>query len=476
MTGQTGQTGQAGQAGPAAPAVQHYSDTLSWFTRISYALGDTAQNVVWGAMSILTFFYTDYAGVDPALVGMIMLISRCFDGFSDVCMGFIVERTRSKWGKARPWILWMSLPFALSIVLLYMVPQGSTALQFAYIFVTYNFCTTICYTAMNLPYGSLSALMTHLSKERDMLSITRMTLSPLGKILAVSATLPLIKLFGDTQMAWIEVMSIWAVVALLLLLLCFYKCEEKVKPSLKKKAEKISAKVTLKSLGLNKYFWMATGLWTMQACIALLTGTVLPYYCKYIFFDNSLYSILFLVETFTTIIATMLFCPTLLRKFGKRNMSLYGIILAFLGHLVYLLSPYSFDMVMFSCFIRGLCFAPLNSVIFGFFGDVVDYSEWKFHIRQEGMIFSGGSVGNKIGGGLVSALLTGLLSYAGYVSSATASATQPQSAIDMIVSLYQIGPLIIWAIVIFILYCYRLDQLYPRIVNDLVDRAQKGEA
>ena len=182
--------------------------------RISYGLGDTAQNVVWGAMSILTFFYTDYAGVDPAIVGMVMLLSRCFDGVSDAIMGFIVEKTHSRWGKARPWILWMSVPFAISIVLMYMVPQGSSAVQFAYIFVTYNFCTTICYTAMNLPYGALSTMMTPLSKERDMLSVTRMALSPLGKILSVSATLPLIKLFGDTQTAWIEVMSIWGVVAI----------------------------------------------------------------------------------------------------------------------------------------------------------------------------------------------------------------------------------------------------------------------
>ena len=89
-------------------------------------------------MSILTFFYTDYAGIDPAMVGLVFLISRCFDGFSDVIMGFIVERTNSKWGKSRPWILWTSVPFALSIVLIYTVPQGSSALQFAYLFVTYR--------------------------------------------------------------------------------------------------------------------------------------------------------------------------------------------------------------------------------------------------------------------------------------------------------------------------------------------------
>ena len=187
--------------GNPANAAAENSGKLSWLTRIAYGLGDTAQNIVWGAMSILTFFYTDYAGIDPAMVGLVFLISRCFDGFSDVIMGFIVERTNSKWGKSRPWILWTSVPFALSIVLIYTVPQGSSALQFAYLFVTYNFCTTVCYTALNLPYGSLSAMMTRISKERDMLSITRMTLSPLGKILSVSATLPLVKMFGDNQMA-----------------------------------------------------------------------------------------------------------------------------------------------------------------------------------------------------------------------------------------------------------------------------------
>lgn len=149
-------------------------DKISWGTRIAYGLGDTAQNIVWGAMSILTFFYTDYAGIDPAMVGLVMLLSRSFDGFSDIIMDFFVERTNSKWGKSRPWVLWTSLPFALSIVLIYTVPQGSETMQFAYLFLSYNFCTTVCYTALNLPYGSLSTMMTRSSYERDMLSIVRM--------------------------------------------------------------------------------------------------------------------------------------------------------------------------------------------------------------------------------------------------------------------------------------------------------------
>ena len=125
---------------------------LSWGTKIAYAGGDVACNVIFGMVgTLLTLFYTDYVGINPATVGMVMLISRLFDGFSDMVMGIIVEKTNSKWGKSRPWILWMSVPYALSAVLLFTVPHTETMLQSVYIFVTYNFCTTLCYTGLNLP-------------------------------------------------------------------------------------------------------------------------------------------------------------------------------------------------------------------------------------------------------------------------------------------------------------------------------------
>jgi glycoside/pentoside/hexuronide transporter len=448
---------------------------LPWMTRIAYGLGDTAQNVVWGAMGILTFFYTDYAGIDPAMVGMVMLLSRCFDGVSDVIMGFIVEKTNSKWGKSRPWILWMSVPFAVSIVLIYTVPQGSSAMQFAYLFVTYNLCTTVCYTALNLPYGSLSAMMTRASKERDMLSITRMCLSPWGRILSVSATLPLVKVFGDTQMAWVEVMSIWAVVGLVLLIFCFSRCKETVVIEARAKAAKIPVGKALKALAVNPYFWVGMTIWMMQNVIFTITGTILPYYCKYIFADDTIYGSLYLLETLVTIFVMAVFSPRLLRRFGKRNMSLGGVLICFIGHVIFLLNPTDFGWVVFSCVVRGIGFAPIQSVIFGFIGDAVEYGQWKTRLRQEGLIFSGGSVGTKVGSGLTSALLTGLLSYAGYISSSAGSVMQSQQVIDMIVSIYMWGPIFVWIVLIVVLYFYELDQKYPEIMRDLVAREARGE-
>ena len=451
------------------------NDKLSWSTRIAYGLGDTAQNVVWGAMSIITLFYTDYVGVDPAVIGIIMLASRIFDGAADVIMGILVEKTNSKWGKSRPWILWASIPFAISIVLIYTVPDTESMLKYIYIFLTYEFCM-LTYTALNLPYGSLSAMMTRISTERDMLSITRMALSPIGKILAVSATLPLIKIFGDNQMAWIEVMSIWAVMALALLLFCFYKCKETVVIKARNdKENKVPIGVQLKALVSNIYFWLALSIWMMQNVIFFVTGTVLPYFCKYIFFDDSLFSILYLVETITMIGFTVLFSPWLLKTFGKKKMSIMGVLVALVGHIIYLINPLDFNWIVASCVIRGIGFAPLNSVIFGFLGEVVEYGQWKHHIRQEGLIFSAGSVGTKVGPGITSAILTGLLSYSGYVASSTGTAVQPQSAIDMIVNIYMFGPIIVWIIILTILWLYKLDKIYPQIMKDLIQREAEGK-
>ena len=412
------------------------AEKIKWSTRVAYGCGDTACNIVFGMIStLLTLFYTDYVGINAATIGLIMLISRMFDGVSDAVMGLIVERTKSKWGKSRPWILWMSVPFAVSAVLLFAVPHTTAMVQAIYIFVTYNLINTVCYTAINLPYSSLSAMMTRISSERDMLSVVRMGLSPFGRILAVTCTMPVVKLFGNDQAAWIKTMAIWASIALILLLICFWKCEEKVVIEAKEKQEKIPLKRSLKALVTNQYFGAVVILWTMQNGIYCVTGTILPYYCKYIFHNDTwMYSALYLTETLIIVAATF-FSPILLRKYGKRNMSLAGACLVLAGQLIFCLNPTNFGFMVFSCVIRGIGLAPLNSIVFGFLGDVVEYGQWKTHLRQESLIFAGSSVGMKVGAGLTSAVITGLLFFAGYISSTSGAVEQPGSAIQMIINI-----------------------------------------
>lgn len=448
---------------------------IRWSTRFAYGCGDTACNVVFGMIStLLTLFYTDYVGVNAATIGIVMLISRLFDGVSDAIMGLIVERTNSKWGKSRPWILWMCVPFAISAVLLFAVPHSTMTVQAIYIFITYNFVNTICYTAINLPYSSLSAMMTRSSSERDMLSVVRMGLSPFGRILAVTCTMPVVKLFGNDQAAWIKTMAIWASIALVLLLICFWKCEEKVVIEAKEKQEKVPLKKSLKALVTNQYFWAVVILWTMQNGIYCVTGTILPYYCKYIFHNDTwMYSTLYLTETLIIVGATFL-SPMLLKRFGKRNMSLAGACLALAGQLIFCINPTNFGFMVFSCVIRGLGLAPLNSIVFGFLGDVVEFGQWKTHIRQESLIFAGSSVGMKLGAGLTSAIITGLLSAAGYISSSAGNIQQPDSAIQMIINVYRFAPIVVWVSVIITLALYKLDKMYPKIMEELAEREAKG--
>ena len=452
----------------------HSHPKLTWPTRLAYAGGDVACNVVFGMVgTLLTMFYTDYVGIAPWIIGVIMLVSRVFDGFSDLIMGFIVEKTNTRWGKARPWMLWMAVPFAVSAVLLFTVPMGDEMIKAIYIFVTYNLCNTIAYTATNLPYGSLSAMMTRSSKQRDLLSVVRMGLSPVGRIISVTATLPLVTMLGDTQEAWIKVICIWAAIACILLLLCFWRCKETVVIKARKE-QAPPVFQAFKALVTNQYFWAVILLWMVQSVSFNISGTMLPYYCEQIFHQKDLYSFLYLTETVILVICVFLSYP-LMRKFGKRNIALAGVIIAFFGQILVFFNTESFEAVLASCVIRGIGMAPLNAAVFGMVGDVIEFGHWKNHIRQEGLIFAGGSIGTKVGAGLASAIMTSLLSLAGYVSSTTGSIAQPASAISMIENIYVFGPMLIATLAAIVLILYKLDKKYNSIMHDLEEREEKGE-
>jgi len=448
---------------------------LSAGTRISYGFGDTACNIVFGMIStLLTLFYTDYAGISVAVVGLVMLISRIFDGTSDVIMGFLVNRTKSKWGKARPWILWMSVPYCISAVALFLVPQTNETLQFWYIFITYNLCTTVFYTAINVPYGTLSTMMTRSSRERDLLSIFRMSMAPIGRIIAVTFTMPVVKLFGDDQAAWVKAMAMWVILAFIMLVTCFAKCKETVHIESVAKT-KVPFGKSIKALLTNQYFWSTLILWTVTCVHGTIVGTTLPYYCKYIFGNDSwMYSVLYFAEAGTLILGAML-CPFLLKKMGKRNLSLIGAVIAVTSHMLLLLNPYSFSWALGTSIIRALGEAPLTAVVFGMMGDVIEFGQWKSHVRQEALIFGGGSLGFKIGTGITSAVITSMLNKAGYLSSTGGNVTQPGSAVDMIRNIYVWGPTLIWAVAVIVLIVYKLDKKYPKIMEELGEREARGE-
>ncbi len=444
---------------------------VSFREKICYGLGDSACNVVYGLCStLLTFFYTDYVGVNPLTVGMVFLLTRIFDGVSDIIMGFIVDRTKSKWGKARPWILWMAVPYAVTFVLLFLIPANASNMVHAiYIFVTYNLVNTVVYTALNLPYSTMASLITRDEKSRASTQAWRIFCGPGGKMVVTVSTLPLVRMFGNDQRAWIIVACIFAVVALLLLLVCFFNIEERVVIEAAEK-ETVSVGKNLKALFSNQYWAICLGLWGFMVMMSTVSGTITTYYCKYLLGDETLYSLIYAAELIAQCVVVLI-VPMFVDRFGKRNLTMYGIFLVIAAQVVWMVSPLNFTVAMVSAVMRGIGVAPLWACVFPMIADSAEFGQWKTHVRQDGMIFSAASVGSKVGGGLSSAGIGLLMTSVGYDGLAAA---QTETVMVMIKNICLYAPIFFSAIIIVLCLLYKLDKIYPQVIAELKERDRQG--
>lgn len=200
----------------------------------------------------------------------------------------------------------------------------------------------------------------------------------------------------------------------------------------------------------------------------------MAYYCKYILGNQNYTSTIYGVEQGIMIIV-ILILPTLIPKYGKRNLALAGSLIVIAGQLLFLVNPKSYLLAVVTAGIKGVGQAPLMGVIFSFIADAVEYGQWKTHIRQEGMIFSASSVGSKLGSGLSSAAVGAILAVAGYVSSDSGAVTQPASAISAISNVYIWAPVIIWGVAAIVLSFYQLDKQYDGMMKELEERESKGQ-
>ncbi len=441
-----------------------------WVSRLAYGSGDAACNVAVGMMSsILILFYTDYIGIDPVAVGLLTLISRFVDGGATLVIGWLCEKTPTRFGRFRPWILLSALPYAVSLVLLFTVPMAEQTAQLVYIFAVYNLCTSVLYNTINIPYGGLLYAMTRDPQERDMLSTVRMCLASIGRLLAVCGTMPLVRLWGGGQSGWAWAAVLWAVLAVALLVFCGLRCVELPAPAPEQKT-KPSFAFTVRALVSNRYFWMGGAFQMLQSVYYITTGTGLTYYSKYILGNDGLYSILYLVET-VVLVGVMLLCPPLIRRWGKRRTAMLGLVLAAAGQLVVLAAPQSVLCVAAGVVLRTVGYAPFNSAVFAFIGEAVEYGHWKNHLRQDGLVCSGCAVVTKVGSGLATAGVTGLLSLAGYVSTTAETAVmQPAGVLDMIAAIYTWGPVLCIVLSFAVLAAYTLEKKLPQILQELEAR------
>ena len=440
--------------------------------RIGYGVGDFANNMMYTPVnSFFTYFLTNVAGLGAGVVGTILLISRLLDGVSDLIVGSFMEKIHSKHGKARPWLLWWCIPFAISLVLMFTAPDFGTTGKIVYAFLTYNLAVTVVYTAINLPFGSLAALMTKNQTERGYLNISKMVFAFGGGMVVNAATLPLVKFFGNDSAAWQKTFLIYGIVAIIFFLIVFFSTKEAVTEEAKKAGseEKVNIPQALKSLVKNKYWMILLAIFFLNSVVNAFIG-VNVYYAQYIMNDDSLVGNLSIFQNIASF-AAFAVCTVIIRKVGKQKIAISGVLISFIGYAMVLVNPTSYAVLYTAAIIKGVGNAALSGVMYGMLADTVEYNDWKSGIRAEGLVFSANSIGQKVGSGIGSAVLGWVLAAFGFVSS---SASQPASAISGIRMIFLYVPLVIFAAMFVILLFYKLDKEYGHIVNNLEKRAKKA--
>lgn len=426
-------------------------------------MGDVGSNMVWATLtSFMTFFFTDIAGIGAAIVGTILLVSRFLDAFSDVGMGIIVDRTNTKHGKARPWLLWVAVPYGIGAVLLFTVPDFSMTGKIIYAFLTYNLMSTILYTIYNMPYGTLTALITQDQYERSIITMMRMAAGVITAIVLNNTTLPLVNHFGGGARGWQMTNVVYGALAAVFILLCFFNTKERVKPVT---PQRIPVKEGLKALLANKYWQMILVVGVLVFMLFALPAVNI-YYARYVL-GNPMYMGIIMTCNFLPNLAGFILMTPLVKKMGKRNTVFIGFVFYAIGTLVLIANPLNLTHILTGTVIKGLGFAPIVGTLYAFVADTIEYGEWKTGVRNEGLLYSAASFGQKVGTGLALALIGWMLDWGGYVANA---AIQSVAALQVISALFIYVPLLLYFLIVFVLWFYKLDQEYPRIVEELRQR------
>ncbi len=483
---------------------------LSFVEKAGYSLGDGAANLVFQTMILFQLnFYTDTLGITAAAAGTLLLVGRLWDAFFDPMMGVMADRTNTRWGKFRPWVLWTAVPWGVVMVLAYSTPNFSASGKLVYACLT-NVLLMTLYSANNTPYSALTGVMTGDVVERTTLSSYRFVAAMIAQLMVGGFTLPLVAKFGQGNNAkgWQMTIGLWACICVVLFVITFLTTRERIQPDPKQKS---SAKQDFGNL-LKTGPWIAMFILTVAHFIVLaMRGGTLSYYFRYFLDNERLFGLLsslgltapangsvpggvwhYLLSTFGLIVDVkrsnvssvgfslfnissqfitvigVLFSTFLTVRFGKKAVAIAGFSLATIFMALFiLLPPDAVGTVFLLEYVRALAYAPTIPLIWAMFADVVDYAEWKTGRRTTGVIYSTILFGLKAGLSLGGAMAGWLLSGYGYRPNAVQTPGALQG-IRMTISVY---PAIFFLIVIVCLICYKIGKkLNLQIQDELAER------
>lgn len=441
--------------------------------RIGYGIGDYSANLIYASISaFLLLYYTNVVGASPKMAASIIAVSKIFDGISDLIMGVIVDRTHSRFGKARPWILRLCVPFAVASVLMFSVPDSlSEKGMLIYMFLTYNLVSTVFYTGINVPYASLNGLMTTDPYERGLLGNFRMILSTAGTMTVNTFVLKMVKQLGEgdqwNQAGWTKVYMIIGLATILLNLFTFFTCKERVvenpESTQGEKAKNVPVLKSLKGLFTNRYWvLMLITLVVMYFMMSCFYGSA-AYFVQYVMGDLDQYAKISNTLSLAQII-TMFCTPFVIKKLSKRNTLLLGAVIQIIGFMGTGLGGTSVGVQIAMSVIKGIGFGCVAAVMFGLLQDAITYGQWKNGFGTIGMGNAASSFGMKVGSGIGTAALGAVLDFGGFDS---ALETQSAAALSAITCSFAWIPAVIAVIIVICMAFFNLDKRYDRVVKDL---------
>ncbi|HPR57545.1 MAG TPA: MFS transporter [Bacteroidales bacterium] len=447
------------------------STKLSLTEKIGYGLGDTASHFVWDMVGFwILIFYTDTYGISAAAAGTIMLIARIWDMISDPIMGIIADRTNTRKGKFRPYILWMALPYSVIAVLTFTTPDFGNTGKIIYAGTTYFLLMTV-FTAINLPYSSLGAVMTDDSYERAGLNSFRFIFAFTGQLIVTGTALYLARYFGGDNQAkgYQYTLLLFASVSFVLFMITFKTTKERIQPP---PQQKQNLKEDLINLFKNRPWVVLFFVGIISFVMFAMQNLAIAYYFKYYISDEQGVQLFNVVGTIALILGIPLSKP-LSKRFGKRNVYITSSLLSGLFFIsIYLPGSQNTTTIYILNTLAKFTYAPAVPLLWTMLADTADYSEWKTGRRATGLVFSAATFAQKAGWGIGGALAGWLLAMYEFVP----NNVQTDTAINGIKLMVSVFPGLLYMSCAILLYFYAIDhQTVLTMQTELTNRRAKQQ-
>ncbi|MEY4242466.1 MAG: putative symporter YjmB [Verrucomicrobiota bacterium] len=448
-------------AAPGKPAVTK----LSQRAILGYSIGDLGINLNFQMIGFyLAYFYTDVFGISPGHVAGLFLVARIWDAINDPIMGYIADHTRSRWGKFRPYLLYAAIPLNLVLVACFLTPDLSPGWKVAYAYITYTLHGMV-FTAIALPYSSISAVMTQDQQERAVISTYRMFFAVVVALSVIAVGVrPFVALFETEQQGFLAAAVVLSIFSTLLLWASFLFSRERVQAP----QERYRLRDIIPILLRNRELLILAAAMLLNTSVWVIGNAVALYYFKYILNDASLQSMFFLIMIPCNIVGVAI-TPWITRRIGKHKTFMIGSLIVAVFSILRHFAPDSILTMIFGLSMVATIGQMMCSITqWGMLPDCVEYGHYKTGFRSEGIPFAFFSFMQKTGMALAGSFAALVMSLTGFVANTDLLPGAEQG----IRLLFNIAPGVCSALCLVVLFFYRLDGSY---YNRIIGHLEKGE-